>query len=522
MARTRHGGRGLRRTAAVAVTVLAAGLLPGTSNAVDDGEQPVDREFAYRCLLPGGGAERKATVRIAALLPRQVPAGRPVRTESVVVGVRLSQDAVADLAALGAARTEGVVRLTALAAQNGAAAEVPWSQLTAPETALPAGGAHTIEARGTVPAVTARSAGELVLSAGAVVLDLLARTADGRPTTPPNLSVTCTPEAGQDTAFARVAVVPGTGSGGGPTPPVVVDPDEGQDPGKGQDGPGGAADEAHPGGGRPGDADGMTETTEQSDQPEQSAKGKKEKRGEKDECVENPPFPLEPVQAHGYLAGYSNVHKLGGAVRFQEPGLLRVNMLKAYQLLQCSPPEGPYVALYSDVRFDHGGKPQLPPATSTFLTFGFMPTTATVELTAAGPLEIVTRGYQLDEQGRQPEISTVTGKVWIRLYGVEVNGTPLDVGPACRTARPMDLVMTGRGHTDVEGRPHGYTVAGGGPLTATGTFPDFSGCGAAEDVDALLTAALSGPGNYIKMTQGPLCAPGTEHCPNPPKPRPER
>ncbi|WP_052411423.1 DUF6801 domain-containing protein [Streptomyces sp. NRRL S-118] len=518
MARTRHGGRGLRRTAAVAVTVLAVGLLPGTSNAVDDGEQPVDREFAYRCLLPGGGGtERMATVRVAALFPRQVPAGRPFRPASVVVGVRLSQDAVADLAALGAARTEGVVRLTALAAQNGASAEVPWSQLQAPETALPAGSAHTIEARGTVPTVTARSGGELVLSAGAVVLDLLVRTADDRPTTPPNLSVTCTPEAGQDTAFAGVAVVPGTGSGGRPTPPAVDDPDEGQGQGEGQDGPGGATDQPRPG--HPGAADGRTEKGEKGEKGGKD--GRPGDRG-KGDCVENPPFPLEPVQAHGYLAGYSNVHKLGGAVRFQEPGLLRVNMLKAYQLLQCSPPEGPYFALYSDVRFDHGGKPQLPPAASTFLTFGFMPTTATVELTAAGPMEIVTRGYQLDEQGRQPEISTVTGKVWIRLYGVQVNGTPLDVGPACRTARPMDLVMTGRGHTDVEGRPHGYTVAGGGPLTATGTFPEFSGCGVGEDLDALLTAALSGPGNYIKMTQGPLCAPGTEHCPNPPKPRPER
>ncbi|MEU7278167.1 DUF6801 domain-containing protein [Streptomyces sp. NPDC045431] len=531
MSEAAHGRRGLRRTVAMGAVVLVAGLVPGTGvgtgAAADEGGQTVDRALAYRCVLPGGGGgERAATVRISAVLPRQVRAGRPVHPESVIVGVQLSPEAVADLVAVGAAKTGGIVRLTTLVTQDAPDAETveaPWAQLSAPETAVPAQGAYTIEARGAVPTVTARSEGELAFSAGAVSLDLLARGADDRPTTPPNLSLACTPEPGEKTEFARVAVTaatapatpPGPGPGERPRPPVVEEPGgPAQQPGRGEE----------PGGGK---ADG-------------EASGK----GDGRECVEEPPFPLEPTPAHGYIAGYSNVRKLGGAIFLKEPGMLRVNMLKAYQLLICNPPEGPYFAIYSDVRFDHRGKPQLPPATSTFLTFGFMPTTATVELTAVGPMEIVTHGYPLDEQGRQPEVSTVTGKVWIRLYDVKVNGTPLDVGPRCRSARPMDLVLTGRGYNDVDGRPHGYTVAGGGPLTATATLPDFRGCRAGagagtgagagegsgvraavragEDLDRLFTASLSGTGNYMKMTQGPLCAPGSPHCPDPPRPRPER
>ncbi|MFJ8647629.1 DUF6801 domain-containing protein [Streptomyces sp. NPDC093546] len=499
-----HGRRGLRRTVAMGAVVLVAGLVPGTGvgtgAAADEGEQVVDRTLAYRCVLPGGGGERAATVRVSAVLPRQVRAGRPVRAESIVVGVRLSPEAVADLAAAGVAKTGGVVRLTTAVAHSSGTVEVPWAQLAAPETAVPAQGEYTIEARGAVPEVTPRSAGELAFSAGAVALDLLARTADDRPAAPPNLSLACTPERGEETEFARVKVAarPAQAPSTPPSTPPATPPST------------------------------LTPAPPSTPTPAPLGPGYKER------CVEEPPFPLEPTPAHGYIAGYSNVRKLGGAIFLKEPGMLRVNMLKAYQMLTCSPPGGPYFAIYSDARFDHRGKPQLPPATSTFLTFGFMPTTATVELTAVGPMEIVTHGYPLDEQGRQPEVSTVTGKVWIRLYDVKVNGTPLDVGPRCRSARPVDLVLTGRGYNDVDGLPHGYTVAGGGPLTATAALPEFRGCragtgagpgvgvGAGEDLDRLFTASLSGAGNYMKMTQGPLCAPGSPHCPDPPRPRPER
>ncbi|MFV0126818.1 DUF6801 domain-containing protein [Streptomyces sp. HMX112] len=580
---TPKGRRRLARTAAAGAAVLVAGLVPGTGVAVGEGEQHVARDLAYRCARPGGGggaaakgtAAGAAAVRVSAVLPRRVPVGRPVQPRQVSVRVRLPADAVADLTARGAATAGGALGLTAAVVQRGTSAEVAWSRLPVADTALPGrtaagegpaapeghagpppattgpagtvgpggtggppgrsgtagtaapGGTaaptataapekpagapaaaappvtagpsvtpapgttggpapdtYTVEAKGAVPAVTARSGGELSFSAGPLGLDLLPRTADGSPTTPPHLSLACAPVPGADTVFARVAVAPAPGASGAPATPPATPP--------ATDGPG-------------------------------SPPGRPERPGRDPGCVEDPVQPSDPVPAHGYLTGYANVEKQRGAMLFEKHGLLRVNMLKGFQSLPCNPPDGPFFAIYSDSTFDLGGKPQMPPATATFLTFGFMPTSATVELALAGRLEIVTHVYPLDARGRQPQVTTATGRAWLRLRGVTVNGTPLDVGPACRTAEPMRLELTGRGHTDVEGRPHGYTVAGGGPLTAdSATIPAFSGCGAREDLDALFTASLSGGGNRLRMTQGPLCAPGSEYCPDPPKPEPER
>jgi hypothetical protein len=55
------------------------------------------------------------------------------------------------------------------------------------------------------------------------------------------------------------------------------------------------------------------------------------------------------------------------------------------------------------------------------------------------------------------------------------------------------------------GRSPDYTVNTGGPLTGTTTIPPFSGCGVGEDLDPLLNASISGPDNFMKLTQGVPC-----------------
>ncbi|MET9800521.1 DUF6801 domain-containing protein [Streptomyces sp. NPDC006368] len=495
--------------------VLVAGLVPGTGVAVDDGARPVEASFAYRCDLPGG--PQRADVRVAAVFPRQVAVGRPVRPADVRVAVHLPARAVAELTGPGAASTSGAVGMTGRVTQGDDTAELPWSQLTAADSAIPPSGAHTVEATGAVPTVTASASGVLTFSAGPVTLDLLLRKADNTPTTPPGLSVGCAPEANQDMTIARVTVRPVPGTGGHPSPPAVDDPSGGTDDGSG-DGPG---DGAGDGSGH-GPGDGGARPGPDTTPPDRAGKEPGRTAGRADECVENPPTPQEPVASHGYLAGYANVRKLGSAMFVKDPGFMKVNMAKATQIYQCPRDDGLIFTMYSDATFDHKGKPQLPPARSTFLTFGFMPTTATVELTLDAPLEIATGSY-FSPEGQFSEVTKATGKLWVRLYDVDVNGTPLDVGPACRTARPMELTLTGRGSYDAEGRPHGYTVVTGGPLTGTATIPEFTGCGATEDLDRLFTASLSGSGNHTRMTQGVLCSPGQpQYCPDPPKPKPER
>ncbi len=108
----------------------------------------------------------------------------------------------------------------------------------------------------------------------------------------------------------------------------------------------------------------------------------------------------------------------------------------------------------------------------------------------------------------------------ISLSNVDVNGVPLAVGPHCRPVSPVHLVLIAKGENTLP--PKGYTVPTGGPLTGMLTIPPFTGCGVTENLDAVLTGSISGPHNFLKMTQGKLCAPAQPHgltCP-PPVPRP--
>jgi hypothetical protein len=164
------------------------------------------------------------------------------------------------------------------------------------------------------------------------------------------------------------------------------------------------------------------------------------------------------------------------------------------------------------VEVDGIGSLELPPAEATFLTFGFMPVTARMKLTPLGPLTFTVIG---NSDWDQPVITTVGGYQALSLDDVSVNGTPLDVGPDCHAAAPIDLTLTGRqdsGITEDDGRPD-YTVQTGGPLSSGNlVIPPFTGCRGSngEDLSALFTAAVSGAGNSLNFVQGALCTPTSD------------
>jgi hypothetical protein len=185
--------------------------------------------------------------------------------------------------------------------------------------------------------------------------------------------------------------------------------------------------------------------------------------------------------------GFSNVAKLGGAMILNSPeSPHQMNVLVNKELVSASTPEG----MYFQIR--HLGELSFPDAHSTFLTFGFQPTTARVAFEKE-PVTI----YSVQEPGKPPH-TTVGYYQHLRLYDVRVNGVPLDVGPACRTARPVDTVLTGS-HEE-------YDVLDGGTLRGSVDIPPFAGCGSnGEDLSQIFTAAISGPGNYIEVNQSELC-----------------
>jgi hypothetical protein len=105
-------------------------------------------------------------------------------------------------------------------------------------------------------------------------------------------------------------------------------------------------------------------------------------------------------------------------------------------------------------------------------------------------------------------------RVSLSISDVDVNGVPLNVGPHCQTTTPFNL--------DLLGLPPSYNVGSQyGVLTGTVTVPPFTGCGVGENLDSIFTASVSGPGNYVKVTQAPFCTPASGGgCP-PAKPHPK-
>ena len=239
----------------------------------------------------------------------------------------------------------------------------------------------------------------------------------------------------------------------------------------------------------------------------------------------NPRFPLPRVPRGAkvthpalelgcaYLAGYADVRKLNGA-SLVGPGLadLAIGDRLVYNFgtgyfEEDAAGELDYRPCPS-CRIVHG----LPPARATFLAFGFMPVSATLQLTEIGTINIIGVGTTSALAS-----NTAWSLMELRIYDVDINGQPLNVGPHCQTKDSLLVKLTG-----VSSGPQPYSLQGGGVLTGQITIPPFEGCGVAEDLDPLFTGTVSGPGNFAKFTQGSLCTLiGDLGCP-PPIPKPLR
>ena len=205
----------------------------------------------------------------------------------------------------------------------------------------------------------------------------------------------------------------------------------------------------------------------------------------------------EPVQGCAFIKGFTNVSKLGGAA-LVGPGFGNIQNGKR-SIFNGS--AGGYLQLDSTGQLYYkpcpGSAPQckaipgLPPVTATLLGFGFVPTTATLQITQVGTLNVVSVGH-----GTTLNFSKVESLASIRVEKVLVNGAPLNVGSDCRTVRPFPLVLTG---------VPPYSLTSGGVISGKVTVPPFTGCGVGENLDPIFNATVSGPGNLAQLTQGSLC-----------------
>ncbi|MFE3517881.1 DUF6801 domain-containing protein [Streptomyces sp. NPDC059166] len=486
------------RGAAVATAVLLGGMIPGAQ--ASSGLQEVDLELAYTCDLPEGGPPKgdlpeggppegglPVKVGVTAKLPASARPGQAIQPEDVVLEATLPEGAIPASTGSPVASVSAETRLGIDVSQEGRRARAEWVGTTSGSVPVPAEGGLPLTTTGTVPYVKPGASGDLAFDAGALSVELALKTADGMPAEPPGLSLGCTLDPDQETGLAKLEIGDGDGDGEGASAPPAS-PSSGKRPAR----------------------DGSV--------PEVGTRAERTDRPDAPPCVGDVGNDLN---LNAYVTGYANVTKLKGASRIPlactqiEQGPTRVDL---------SEPGFTHIYQDSTALLDYEGKPQLPPVSSTFLTFGFMPTTATLEMTQipAGVDADGTPDYNVSSHlvvdwtdFSNTGTTTINLELMLRLRDVEVNGVPLDVGDNCRTSKPFPLTLVGR-MTAKDGVTTGYTLVTGGVLEGSVTLPSFSGCGAGEDLDSLFTASLSGVPGYVKQVQGAPCAaaqhvPGTEN-----------
>jgi hypothetical protein len=416
--------------------------------------------------------------------------GQPIQPTGTRIAVTLPHAAVADLTRVHSATATLTAGLGTVVTEGTKSSAADWQDFTSPATEIPKSGPMTLIASGAAPTVTPATAGKVTISAADLELVFTAPRGVSSPAestqrssraTPAGMQVACTPLAGDDATITQIVVAGSATSG---------------------------------------------QATRAAGKPKYCqpfiAHAKL-----------NPLFPLPPPlpgssrfyfpeKACAYSTGFTDAKKLNEAALIG-PGL--TDLVLGIPVFTKTIGRFGYFYQRGSGSFEYHGLPELPPAHATLLAFGFMPVSATIQLSEIGPLNIALiscgtgTGAQTKLCPHRPLLNRalVDGRVSLRISDVSINGVPLNVGPHCQTATPFDLKLTGVPPTYNIGLIHGV-------LTGTVTIPSFSGCANGTDsLDAVFDATVSGPGNFAKVTQAVPCFianPTAATCP-PRKPIPK-
>src|SRR5215470_10591327 len=487
--------KAVARTLALAGLLAASGIAAGTASAAGGGQAQgrtaVATALAYQCRFPSGS--RPVEVTVTAGLPVAGRTGRPVQPAGVRLKIALPQTAVADLARLHFTAVSAATVLSIDATNGPSGASVVWPGAGGRAAEVPARGPLALQTSGRVPSVTPTLPGDVTLSAAGLSLTLT----PGRATAVPGSSPAPVPSTGPNEGAA--ATPPATGG----TPPATAGT-----PlrvtcalGSGQH----ATLATMPVAGA---------ATQQSRHAPTAGNCPKLPPGGLKLNPRFPPPPHPPLtlvahspsQGCAFTTGYADVRKLNGAALIA-PALTNVD--QALTTLANLTNKVNYLQLQNAAQLDFHGRHQFPPSTATFLSFGFVPTTATIELIEHGTINIFVVGPVNPFIPCQPNrfrtcsnVATVFSRLSARIApgSVKVNGVPLNVGSHCETP-PFDAVVTG---TSASKPP--YSIQFGGPLTGMVTIPPFKNCGVGENLNPIFNAAISGPQNFNLLTQGELCS----------------
>lgn len=227
-------------------------------------------------------------------------------------------------------------------------------------------------------------------------------------------------------------------------------------------------------------------------------------------------------------SGFSTVRKLGASTPVAAETLLRRGV-EVFQPLGATTPSKNY---YTQRGYMVA---KAVPSTAATLSFGFMPTTSTTSIRQVAPpgsgpdgrvvgnfrIDIRWRGAMPPPEWAEKQYAWSRSFVDVKLDGAQVNGVPLNLGDDCKTAPTVLQLESDLG--DV--RRGGILFSEGATYIAEVDIPNFTGCGMGEDLSPLFNAAVSGPGNRVKIETGAWCGvpedPGPEFCDSEREPEPE-
>lgn len=548
--------RSARLSAVAAVALLGGFLLPGSSSSAT-GDQPTG-PAAYTCGFANQAQD--VTVHFEQTYPDSGKVGANIQPGELTAVVTLARADADALLPAGTAEVGAAGSLTTEVSQSGQSVQAHWPDLKAPAVAAGGSGDLVLTLTGSVPGLSVTAPGTIGFTAHDLKLTLdatpatsttppstpgspgasdtggdgsgaggsdtgastsaspLTGSATDSPAAPTALGATCSPKAEGGVELGSVPVT-GAGSGGSGTG-TSTPPGSGTSaaPGVSAAPTGSASDSQGSGTGK-----GSTIRLQAAKPPQATADDCTDDDmpdGELDPAVmaevakgrpasvTTIPFPLMPQCA--YVTGLSNVTKLGEAAPINPENAKAA--LAYVKIIQ-------YVVNFDDstkiyFEADEIARLAIPPSTSNFLTFGFVPTTATMTLVPRGVMTVVTTG-DADSAQDPPQLlkTTMTGEMDLSLSNVKVNGVPLDVGSSCHASAPLKISLTGVDRRYIDPSPEAlasaYDVATGGPLSQDDLYiPSFTGCGShGEDLDPLLTASISGHGNSLNLMQGLLCSP---------------
>ncbi|MFL6123238.1 DUF6801 domain-containing protein [Actinophytocola sp.] len=478
------GGR-VRRVAIIGV-LAAAGVIvalagPTTAGAQED-QRKVDVDLAYQCARPTDRTWA-VTLHVTATFPTSGKTGEPVQPTDVALALSVPPEVLADLSAAGAVTATSTVKLDTSIVQDKTAASATWGASGDQPVPLVADGPTVFTGTATPEPVTVNAAGDLSFTAAGLTATLTGWTADGTATEPPSTDLTCVPDGDAALAVVRMSDVDA------PTPEV---PEPGIKVGSQAAAP---------------SAQGLADVPK--------------------ECHKLP----APKDDHGNdvpgfqsycakLTGFTNVNKLNASA-LQPAGLINISAgsfarncdgvtgkFCSWNAVLPNNPEPP-PAGSPPPPDPQPNDPRYPKAPASFFIFGAIPTTGTMQLK-----QLDTGSVYIWFQGTTAGEVTARLRLSVQLLEAYVNGTKVKLGRNCMTETPIDAVL--------KATPATYSITNGGVLTGTVTIPPFSGCGETEDLDPLLTGLISGPNNYVKMTQGKVCSLGNGvNCP-PVAPTPQR